>query len=421
MVASFSFAKANAAELKGRQVRPRAYSRYPRPTRFLKEHIHAMKEQIRVPVVLMRGGTSKAVFLKQHDVPANPELRQRFLLALFGSPDVRQIDGLGGADILTSKCAIIGRPSRPDGDIDYTFAQIGIGEPTVSYEIVCGNISSASAVYALQEQLVPVQEPITTVRVHNTNTGKVLRMAVQCADGEPLVEGDCAVDGVPGTGAEVALDYSDTSGSATGRLLPTGQARDTLYVQRLGKEVVVSIVDVGTVCVFIRAADLGVTGTELPGQLSPDVYEIAEEIRRWAAERCRLETAITPYQILIGPPQDYQNNAGDRLVQASEVDLVARMILKDGVMHKAFPGGGSVCLSVASQIAGTIPAEARASHASPARIRIGHPSGVLGIYAHVEHSAEKEEWTVREVHFTRTARRLFDGTAYVRRRLVEEG
>lgn len=379
-----------------------------------------MKEQIRVPITLMRGGTSKAIFLAQRDVPTNPSSLQRFLLALFGSPDVRQIDGLGGADILTSKCAIIGPPSRPDADIDYTFAQIGIDQATVSYEIVCGNISSATGVYALQEKLVPIQEPITTVLVHNTNTGKILRMAVQCAHGEPLVEGDCEVDGVPGSGAEIALDYSDTSGSATGKLLPSGHARDEVYVHQLGKAISVSIVDVGTVCVFIRAADLGVSGTELPGQLSPHIYEIAEEIRRWAAERCNLDTTITPYQILIGPPQDYQNHAGNRLVQASEVDVVARMVLKDGVMHKAFPGGGSVCLSVAAQIEGTIPAEARASHAGPARIRIGHPSGVLSIFAHVERAADNE-WSVREVHFARTARRLFDGHAYVRQRLLEEG
>jgi 2-methylaconitate cis-trans-isomerase PrpF len=378
-----------------------------------------MKEQIRVPVTLMRGGTSKAVFLAHRDVPADPQARERFLLALFGSPDIRQIDGLGGADILTSKCAIIGPPSRPDADIDYTFVQIGIDQPTVSYEIVCGNISSATGVYALQEKLVPVQEPFSTIRVHNTNTGKILRMTVQCADGEPLVEGDCEVDGVPGTGAEVALDYSDTSGSATGKLLPTGQASDKVYVERLGKEITVSIVDVGTICVFIRAEDVGVTGTELPGQLDADIYKIADDIRRWTAERCNLDaTALTPYQILIGPPQDYRNNAGDRLVRASEVDLVARMVIKDGVMHKAFPGGGSVCLSVAAQIPGTVPAEARASHASPSRIRIGHPSGVIGIYANVEGSAS-DDWVVREVHFTRTARRLFDGTAYIRRRLLQ--
>lgn len=153
-------------------------------------HTERMKEQTSVPVTLMRGGTSKAVFLAQRDVPTDPQALQRFLLALFGSPDVRQIDGLGGADMLTSKCAIIGPPSRPDADIDYTFVQIGIDQPTVSFEIVCGNISSATGVYALQQGLLPVQEPTTTVRVHNTNTGKILRMVVQCADGEPRVEGD---------------------------------------------------------------------------------------------------------------------------------------------------------------------------------------------------------------------------------------
>ncbi|HSV84437.1 MAG TPA: PrpF domain-containing protein [Ramlibacter sp.] len=379
-----------------------------------------MNEQIRVPVTLMRGGTSKAVFLAQRDVPVDPQQRQRFLLALFGSPDVRQIDGLGGADILTSKCAIIGPPSRPDADIDYTFVQVGIDQPVVSYEIVCGNISSATGVYALQERLVPVQEPVTTVRVHNTNTGKILRLAVQCADGEPRVEGDCEVDGVPGTGAEVALDYSDTSGGATGRLLPTGQARDSVYLPQLGREIPVSIVDVGTICVFMQASDLGASGTELPGQLDPRIHEMAEAVRRWVAERCGLDraTTITPYQILVGPPQSYRNIAGNRLVDASEIDLVARMVLQGGVMHKAFPGGGSVCLSVAALIAGTIPAEMLAGPAGARRLRIGHPSGVIGIHADVGLS-DIGDWTVREVHFARTARRLLDGFAYVRRRLVE--
>lgn len=383
-------------------------------------HTEPMKEQVRVPVTLMRGGTSKAVFLSQQDVPADHEARLRFLLALFGSPDVRQIDGLGGADILTSKCAIIGPPSRPDADIDYTFVQIGIDQPTVSYEIVCGNISSATGVYALQQKLIPVQEPVTHVRVHNTNTGRILRMAVQCADGEPRVEGDSEVDGVPGTGAEVALDYSDTSGSTTGKLLPTGQARDWVRVSKLGRSIPVSVVDVGTACVFIRAVDLGITGTELPGQLGPDIYEMAEEVRRWAVERCGLPSSgtLTPYQILISEAQDYRTIAGDRVVQSSEVDFVARMVLNGGAMHKAFPGGGSVCLSVAAQIAGTVPAEARGTHAGPARIRIGHPSGVLKIFANVERAGENG-WTVREVHFTRTARRLLDGTAYVRRSRLE--
>ena len=378
-----------------------------------------MKEQVRVPVVIMRGGTSKGIFLAQRDVPTDRAARDRFLLALFGSPDVRQIDGLGGADILTSKCAIIGPPSRPDADIDYTFAQIGIDQATVNYEMVCGNVSSATGVYALQEGLVSVEEPVTTVRVHNTNTGKILRMTIQCADGEPRVEGECEVDGVPATGAEVALDYSDTSGGATDRLLPTGRPLDFVHVPQFGRDIPVTVVDVGTLCVFIRASDLGIDGTELPGELSPVVYEVAEGIRSWAAARCNVATALTPYQILVGPAKDYRVLGGDRLVRASEVDLVARMVLKGGVMHKAFPGGGAVCVAVAAQIAGTVVADVRGSHAGPARVRVGHPSGVLGIHADVERRTGND-WVVREVNFTRTARRLMDGTAYIRRRGLEE-
>lgn len=378
-----------------------------------------MKEQIRVPVTLMRGGTSKAVFLAQRDVPGDAIERQRFLLALFGSPDVRQIDGLGGADMLTSKCAIIGPPTRADADIDYTFAQIGIDQPSVSYEMVCGNISSATGVYALQQHLVPVTEPATTVRVHNTNTGKILRMTVQCADGEPRVEGECEVDGVPGTGAEVALDYSDTSGATTGKLLPTSRPRDSIYVPKLGREIPVSVVDIGTICVFIRASDLGLAGTELPDQLEAATYDIAEEVRQWVAQHCGISGTYTPYQILVAPPQSYDTLGGERRVKDTEVDLVARMVVKNGGMHKAFPGGGSVCTSVAAQIAGTIAAEVRGSHAGPARIRIGHPSGVIGIHAHVEQLAEAQ-WVAREVHFTRTARRLLDGFAYIRTRRLRE-
>lgn len=138
-------------------------------------------QQLAVPCTIMRGGTSKAVFMRIADVPSEPAMRERFLLALFGSPDKRQIDRLGGADPLTSKFAMIGPPTRPDADIDYTFAQIGIEEAYVSYEIVCGNISSATDVYAIEEGLVPAVEPVITVRVHNTNTNSILIIKVSAS------------------------------------------------------------------------------------------------------------------------------------------------------------------------------------------------------------------------------------------------
>lgn len=378
------------------------------------------KEQIPLRCTIMRGGTSKAVFMRIDDVPSEPAARERFLLALFGSPDRRQIDGLGGADPLTSKFAMIGPATRADADIDYTFAQIGIEEAYVSYEIVCGNISSATGVYAIEEGLVPAVEPITAVRVHNTNTNSILIIKVPVKDGAPLVEGDFAIDGVPGTGAEVALDYSNTSGGATGKLLPTGNVRDRVQVPSLGRSIEVSIVDIGTICVYFRAADIGLTGSELPGEVPAEKYVAAEEIRLAAAALCHMPQSdgknITPFQIMIAPPVDYRSLPGET-VKTEDIDFVARQINVDGWMHKAFAGGASTCTAVAAQIEGSIPHECSARLTTPRRVRIGHPSGVLPIFAHVERDAQGG-WVVREVHFSRTVRRLMDGTTYIRRALL---
>ena len=380
------------------------------------------KEQIPVRCTIMRGGTSKAVFMRMGDVPGEPAARERFLLALFGSPDQRQIDGLGGADPLTSKFAMIGPATRPDADIDYTFAQIGVEEAYVSYEIICGNISSATGVYAIEEGLVPAVAPVTTVRVHNTNTNSILIIKVPVKGGAPVVEGDFAIDGVPGTGAEVALDYSSTSGGATGKLLPTGNVRDTVEVPSLGRRIEVSIVDIGTICVYFRAADLGLTGSELPGQLPAEKYVAAEEIRLAAAALCQMPQSdgknITPFQIMITPPRDYTSLPGEA-VKADDIDFLARQINVDGWMHKAFSGGASTCTSVAAQIEGTIPHECSSVAATPRRVRIGHPSGALPIFAHVERDTQGT-WVVREVHFSRTVRRLMDGTTYLRRSLLDQ-
>ncbi|MEQ1549808.1 PrpF domain-containing protein [Sphingorhabdus sp.] len=380
------------------------------------------KERIAVPCTIMRGGTSKAIFMRMADVPSEPAARERFLLALFGSPDKRQIDGLGGADPLTSKFAMIGPATRPDADIDYTFAQIGIEDAYVSYEIVCGNISSATGVYAIEEGLVPAVEPVTTVRVHNTNTNSILIIKVPVRDGEVLIEGDFAIDGVPGTGAEVALDYSDTSGGATGRLLPTGNVRDSVQVPSLRRTLDVSIVDIGTICVYFRAEDLGMNGSELPGELPAEAYRAAEEIRLAAAALCGLPQSgrgdITPFQIMIAPPQGYAALTGEA-VKADDIDFAARQINVDGWMHKAFSGGASTCTAVAAQIEGTIPHESSSVRTTPRGVRIGHPSGALPIFAQVERDP-RGAWVVREVHFSRTVRRLMDGTAYLLRSILQD-
>jgi methylitaconate Delta-isomerase len=372
------------------------------------------EEQIKLRCTIMRGGTSRAVFLNENVLPRSKEERNRLILALFGSPDKRQIDGLGGADILTSKCAIIGPPSRPDADIDYTFAQVGIEDPVVSYEIICGNISPAAGVYAIEEGFVRPEEPVTTVRIHNTNTKKILIAKVPVKNGKPLIEGDFVIDGVPGSGAEIGLDYSSTSGGITGQLLPTGNARDTIYIPGLQKDIEVSIVDVGTLSVFFRAQDLGLKGTEKPKEISSDKLQIFEEIRQSASDLCELskKNFVTPFQIMVSPASDYEVFSTGRLVKAEEVDFVARMGSTRAV-HKAFPGGGSTCTSVAAQIEGTIVNECSSTKKTPRHVRIGHPSGVLPIYADVEY--KNREWKVNEVLFSRTARRIMEGYAFVQK------
>jgi methylitaconate Delta-isomerase len=373
-----------------------------------------MKEQIQVKCTIMRGGTSRAVFINENQVPKDLELRKQLILSLFGSPDKRQIDGLGGADITTSKCVIIGPPSHPDADIDYTFIQVGIDEPILSYEIVCGNISPAAGVYAIEEGFVRPVEPVTVIRVHNTNTGKILTVKVPVKDGHPLVEGDFVIDGVPGSGAEVGLDYSNTTGGATGQLLPTGNVRDYVFLKELQKYIEVSIVDVGTLTVFFRATDIGLKGTEKPDEISGDKIQIFEEIRQVSADLCGVPKSnlMTPFQVMVAPSADYTVFSTGRVVRKEEVDLVARMVTLNFV-HKAFSGGASTCTSVAAQIMGTIVNEMCSTYENPRRLRIGHPSGVLPIYSNVKGSAN--DWKVEEVLFSRTVRRIMDGYAYVRK------
>jgi 2-methylaconitate cis-trans-isomerase PrpF len=173
--------------------------------------------------VIQRGGTSKGVYLHGKDLPSDPEKREKVILAIFGSPDIRQIDGLGGADPLTSKCAIIEPSERKDADVNYTMAQVGITDPLIDFGGNCGNISSGVGPFAIDEGLVEVQEPETLVRIYNTNTKKILKAYVATENGKSLYSGDYAIDGVPGAGSKILLDYSGTGGTVTGNILPTNK------------------------------------------------------------------------------------------------------------------------------------------------------------------------------------------------------
>ena len=367
----------------------------------------------RIPCCIMRGGTSRGIFLKSNHLPLDPARRNAVILDVFGSPDIRQIDGLGGADPLTSKLAIVGPPTRPDADVDYTFAQVGIDRAIVDAAGTCGNISSAVGPFAVNEGLVRAVEPVTTVRIHNTNTGKLLVAEVPVLNGQARTTGDCRIAGVPGTGAEILLDFSDTAGSTTGKLLPTGNPLDRLETSRGALDV--SIVDAANPMVFVRARDVGMRGTETPREINGDAELLArlEEIRGRAAALCGMaktpEDALRhspafPMLAFVAPPADYTDFTTSETVRAEDMDMVSRLMFMQ-VVHKAYAGTGICCTGAAMKIPGTIPHETAPDAGTT--LRIGHPSGIMTVQADVR------DGRLVRCAFSRTARRIMDGYVYL--------
>ena len=377
-------------------------------------------EQSAVRCVLMRGGTSKALFFHESDVPPAGPVRDRFLKRAMGTPDVLQIDGMGGSRLVTSKVAIIQRSERPDVDVDYTFAQIDVDRDLIDHTATCGNISSAVGPFAIDEGLANAVEPITTVRVLNTNTGKVFIAQVPVRAGKARVLGDCAIPGVPGTGAQVMMDYANTIGAKTGQLLPTGNVIDKVELES-GKLVRVSIVDAANPCVFIDAADLGLTGSELPVPITRDrtLIEIIGEIQSKAGQMIGLwpdwkavHLPALPLAVLVAAPANYVDVNGDTQ-RAASMDLRARLVFM-GKCHDSMAGSGSMCLAAATRVPGSVANLAvGAERASKDTLHIGHPLGVMEVKVLAKPAKAPRDTTFATLSFARTARRLMAGTIYV--------
>lgn len=377
---------------------------------------------------ILRGGTSRGVFFLANDLPAERPEIEPVLLDVFGSPDVRQIDGLGGATSQTSKAAIIGPPSRDDADVDYTFAQVSVSSALVDWGGNCGNISAAVGPFAIDQGLVRASEPVTRVRIHNTNTGKVIVAQVPTARGRARLDGDYAIPGVPGTGARVQLEFHDPAGSVTGRLLPTGRPCDELTLSD-GRRVQVSVVDAGNPTVFLRAADVGLAGTELPPQIEArtDATAVLEEARSIVAERIGLvadralateRTPGLPKVGVVAPPVDYVGTTG-MLIAESDSDLVGRLMSMQ-TAHRSYMITGAIATAAAAFVPGTLVAESvrpRESRREPDTIRIAHPYGVMD--AVVRAADPFDPATLEAVAVGRTARHILDGTVWVRRRALE--
>jgi len=371
-----------------------------------------------IPAVFMRGGTSRAVMFHARDLPEREQWDPIFLAAM-GSPDPngRQLNGMGGGISSLSKICVLAPSARPDADIDYTFAQVQIRQAAVGYQGNCGNMSSAVGPFAVDEGLVRPNGDTAVVRIFNTNTSKIIRSTFPLQDGRAAVDGDQAIPGVAGTGAPVRLDFLSPGGAITGRLLPTGNVSDRLEVAGVGP-VDVSIVDAGAACVFVRAADIGLTGTELPDALDANhtMLERLQAIRRAGAvamglaqdEQQAAANIGIPAIGFVAPPADAPTLSGEPIA-AGEVDLTVRF-LSNGQPHRALPVTSSLCTAVAARILGTLPNQALGRESSGA-LRFGMPSGVLTVDADVGQT--DGVWTARSGAFYRTARRLFDGRIYV--------
>lgn len=376
----------------------------------------------------MRGGTSKALFFLDEDLPSDELERDKVILSAFGSPDRRQIDGMGGANTSTSKVAIIKKSTRPTADVDYTFGQVDVAAPIVGKTMNCGNISSAVGPYAIDEGLVEAIEPITSVRIFNTNTQKLIIEEVPVKDGLAVTEGDFAIDGVPGTGAKVILKFVEPQGAASGKLLPTGNPKDTIEID--GKVYEYSFVDAANPVIFVHPEDFGVTGTEIPSQFNalPDCDEICrklEIIRGTGAitlgyakdlDDAKKNSQTLPKIAFVTKPTVYTAGSG-RTIEDKDIDIVGRLFSVNMKMIDAYMGTGAICTITAANTPGTIVNEIACENKNSnvvEHLRIGHPWGIMDAFADVEIN-EDGTHTVLSGNLDRTARRIMDGYVYVRK------
>ena len=387
-----------------------------------------MMKQVKIPAVFMRGGTSKAIVFRQEDLPADRRLWDDIFLAAIGSPDPsgRQLDGMGGGVSSLSKICIVGPASHPDADIDYTFAQVLVKEKRVDYSGNCGNMSSAMGPFALDEGFVHATGAEAIVRIHNTNTKKIIRSRFAVDEGLAAVDGELSIPGVSGTGAPVRLEFLHPGGATTGKLLPTGNVVDVLDVPGIGR-IEASLVDAANACAFVRAQDVGLTGIEMPDALDADraimeklaairlAASVAMGIAKDTAGAAKITTV--PFIGFVSGPQDAKSLSGDPIC-ADEIDLTGR-IVSSGQTHRALPLTASLCMAVAARLQGSIVNRmVRPASAGDAPIRIGMPSGVLVVAATVKRAADG--WVAEQGAFYRTARRLFEGAVYVRASRVAE-
>ena len=376
----------------------------------------------KLPVTIMRGGTSKGVYILEDDMPANHDEWEPLLLRLMGSPDAKQIDGLGGSYSVTSKVAIIKKSAHPEADVDYTFAQVSVDKPLVSYKGNCGNISSGVGPFAIEKGLVEAKDGMTTVRIFNTNTNKIIAADVKTPGGMVEYSGDFAIAGVPGTASPVKLKFVKPAGTLGKGLLPTGNVVDVLDVPEFG-QVQVSIVDAANPLVFVKAKDIGLTGQELPDELNakPEMLDLLEKIRGLAAQKLNLiddykrsawDTPGIPKMTFVAEPADYTTSDGKAIAQ-KDIDLLSRMMSMQKP-HPSYAMTGAMCTAAAAVTPGSIVNQVLVPNADTQFIRIGHPAGILECGADFRLADGQTVPDIDDTFGFRTANLLMEGIATIR-------
>ncbi|MCL5042631.1 MAG: 2-methylaconitate cis-trans isomerase PrpF [Gammaproteobacteria bacterium] len=378
--------------------------------------------QIRIPATYMRGGTSKGVFFRLEDLPVAAQVpgkaRDQLFLRVIGSPDpyAKHTDGMGGATSSTSKCVILSRSEQPEHDVDYLYGQVSIDSAFVDWSGNCGNLSTAAGAFAIHAGLIdPARVPengICTVRIWQANIGKTIIAHVPVTNGAVQETGDFELDGVTFPAAEIQLEFMDPS-DGDGAMFPTGNKVDELVVPGVGT-LQVSMITAGIPTVFLNAADIGYSGTELQDALNNDAKALAmfESIRAHGAVKMGLINDVseaakrqhTPKVAFVAPATDYQASSG-KAVKAGEIDLVVRA-LSMGKMHHAMMGTAAVAIGTAAAIPGTLVNQA-AGGGERSQVTFGHPSGTLRVGAEV---AEVDgDWVATKAIMSRSARILMEG------------
>jgi 4-oxalomesaconate tautomerase len=358
-----------------------------------------------IPCTLMRGGTSKGLYFHGDDLPAERPALDNVLLAAMGSPDPRQIDGVGGAHPLTSKVAVISRATRPDADVDYLFLQVAVDKAEVSDSQNCGNLLAGIGPWAIENGLVPVAGATTPVRIHRVNTRSMAVAYVATPDGEVEYEGDARIDGVPGTAAAIPIEFLDVAGSSCGSLLPTGAVVDSL------DGIEVTCIDNGMPVVVIRAEDLGVSGAETPEQLERNVALKArvERIRQQLGPRMKLG--------------DVSNKTVPKMCLVSVArhgGAIATRTFIPHRVHEAIGVLGAVSVATACVIPGTVAAGvAKVSGGERQRLEVEHPTGFFTVDMEVAVQGKSVE--VKRSALLRTARKLMRGEVFVPGHLWRRG